>query len=161
MPDDVLKAMSVTGYGPVILHDAGDGRFTATAGTRHVTVTGGTQALRFESSVAVSWPPSIGSDRGHDPIGAALEELAHIHRPDLVTIERGQQGDLVVTMWISAEGATPSAVANAVYSTARIATLALGTVTDLVAMFSAADRDEAEAASYQAGYEEAEPSPLH
>jgi len=156
MPTDLLSLMAINGYGPVVLRDKGDGQFAATVGSRGVTVTAGTQALHFHTSVAVSWPADLGAEGGHDPISVALEELAHIHRPDLVTIDSRNGGDLIVNMWIPASDATPATIANAVYSTARIATLALSTVVDLVALFRMAAEDEAETVTYEIGADDSD-----
>jgi hypothetical protein len=130
MPDDLLTRMSTTGYGPVTLTDAGDGVFGARVAGREVKVMSDGQALRFRTSVGVPWPAGGGGEPSHDPIAVALEELAHTHRPELVTIDGAPGTELEISMWIPVEDATPARVAGAVYATARIATLALATVTD-------------------------------
>jgi len=138
MPNDVLTQMATTGYGPVTLRDAGDGTFTATAAGRRVVVAGDDAALHFATGVTVPWPDGGDDGRGYDPIAMALEELAHTHRPELVTIEGAPGSELTVNLWIPVGGATPAAVAVAVYSTARIATLACSTVADHVALLEMA-----------------------
>jgi len=144
MPDDLLTRMSTTGYGPVTLTDAGKGTYTAAVAGREITVTGDGQALCLRTSVAVPWPAGDGDERGHDPIVTALEELAHTHRPELVTIDGAPGRRLEVGMWIAVEEATPARLAAAVYATARIATLALATVADHASLLEMTGEGQAE-----------------
>lgn len=143
MPDDLLTRMSTTGYGPVTLTDAGGGVFSADVGSREVKVSSDGQALCFRTSVAVPWPAGSEQELGHDPLATALEELAHTHRPEVVTIDGAPGDELEIGLWIPVDEATPARVAGAVFATARIATLALATVADHASLRAMGRAEEA------------------